>query len=91
MGLTHVRLPASWCSDHSGGEQSPGQKKYIIGNSYIVGNVYTISETVDEKIWHWGLFEKSAKPRFDDFWVKIRAVLRSNLQRWTGFDFFQPF
>ena len=27
---------------HSGGEQSPGQKKYIIGNSYIVGNVYTI-------------------------------------------------
>ena len=27
---------------HSGGEQSLGRKKYIIGGSYIIGNVYTI-------------------------------------------------
>ena len=32
-----------------------------------------VSETVDKKIWHWDLLEKSANPLLDDFWVKIRT------------------
>ena len=58
----------------SGGKRSPGQKNISLAvHTSLETSIPYVSETVDEKIWHWGLFEKSAKMRFDDFWVKIRA------------------
>ena len=59
----------------------------LVVHTSLETSIPYVSETVDEKIWHWGLFEKSAKMRFDDFWVKIRTPMRPNRRRWTEFDF----
>ena len=67
-------------ADHSGGEQSLGETKYIIGDSYTVGNVWASTFGIN---WRWGLFEKTPKLHF---WGKNKALVWLYLQSWTWFD-----
>ena len=40
------------------------QKKSLAVRISLETSVRYVSETVDEKIWHWDLLEKNAKKRF---------------------------
>ena len=76
---------------HSGGEQSLGQTKYIIGMSYIVGKPWTIRFCITcWKNLALRAFGENGQKRLllalCDFWGKNKALVWLYLHSWTWFD-----